>query len=60
MRLEVSSSESLSLMITGDSTSLFRKAYRSLEGGGFSSIGGRVDFQTLEVQELHQNLPLPG
>ena len=40
MSLCVSSSESLSLMITGDSTSLFRKAYLSQEGKGLSSIGG--------------------
>ena len=31
-------------MITGDSTSLFRKAYLSPEGKGFSSIGGRDGF----------------
>jgi hypothetical protein len=29
-------------MMMGDSTLLFRKAYRSPEGKGFSSIGGRV------------------
>jgi hypothetical protein len=31
-------------MTMGDSTSLFKKAYQSLEGRGFSSIGDRVGF----------------
>jgi hypothetical protein len=38
MSFDVSSSESLSLTITGDSTSLFRKAYWSPKGKGLSSI----------------------
>ena len=47
MSLVVSSSESLSLTITGDSASLFRKAYLSPEGKDFSSIVGYYGFSVL-------------
>src|SRR5919204_470996 len=42
MSLEVSSMESLSLMITGDSRSPFRNTYLRPEGRGLSSMGGFV------------------
>ena len=44
MSLTVSSSESFSPMITGDSAPLCRKAYMSPEGKGLSSTGGHDDF----------------
>ena len=56
MSLAVYSSESLSLMIMGDSTSLFRKTYLSPEDRGLSSTGGRVGFSNSGSSRVSSSL----